>query len=75
MGNGLYKRKMMVKDAVKFAIAVDLLCWYDNREHNFPWRGTNDPYKVWLSEVMLQQTRVQTVIPYFKRWMQVFANT
>ena len=64
----------MVKDAVQTTIAVELLSWYDNREHNFPWRGTNDPYKIWLSEVMLQQTQVHTVIPYFKRWMQVFPN-
>ena len=74
MGNGLYKRTMRVKGTVQTTIAVELLSWYDNREHNFPWRGTNDPYKIWLSEVMLQQTRVQTVKPYFMRWMQVFPN-
>ena len=64
----------MMNDFVHSTIADKLLAWYDNREHNFPWRGTNDPYKIWLSEVMLQQTQVQTVIPYFKRWMQVFPN-
>ncbi|MGE5249985.1 MAG: A/G-specific adenine glycosylase, partial [Bacteroidota bacterium] len=37
-----------------------------------PWRGHPDPYAIWVSEIMLQQTRVETVIPYFERWMERF---
>jgi A/G-specific adenine glycosylase len=46
-----------------------LLAWYDQNARDLPWRKTNDPYAVWVSEVMLQQTRVETVIPYYERWM------
>lgn len=51
-----------------------LLSWYDSQEaeHNFPWRLTEDPYKIWISEIMLQQTRTDTVIPYFERFIEAF---
>ena len=39
-----------------------------------PWRGAKDPYAIWVSEIMLQQTQVQTVIPYYERWMRAFPN-
>src|SRR5690625_1011830 len=48
----------------------DLLTWYDHNKRILPWRKDKDPYKVWVSEVMLQQTRVDTVIPYFDRFMK-----
>ena len=51
-----------------------LLKWYDENVRSFPWRQTNDPYKIWLSEIMLQQTQVKTVIPYYNRWVAVFPN-
>jgi A/G-specific adenine glycosylase len=53
-------------------IAVPLLAWYDQHARRLPWRGSIDPYFVLVSEVMLQQTRVETVIPYFDCWMQRF---
>ena len=53
-------------------IAPRLLTWYRLNARKLPWRGTNDPYAVWVSEIMLQQTRVETVIPYFERWMERF---
>lgn len=53
-------------------IRQDLLCWYDGAARNLPWRGTRDPYAIWVSEVMLQQTRVETVIPYYERFLQSF---
>lgn len=53
-------------------LATPLLTWYANFARELPWRGTNDPYKVWVSEIMLQQTRVETVIPYFQQWMDKF---
>lgn len=46
--------------------------WYRSAARDLPWRRTRDPYAIWVSEVMLQQTRVATVIPYFERWMQRF---
>jgi A/G-specific adenine glycosylase len=49
---------------------ADLLRWYESVRRDLPWRRTRDPYAVWLSEVMLQQTRVETVVPYFERFMK-----
>lgn len=46
-----------------------LLAWYAKVRRDLPWRRTRDPYAVWLSETMLQQTRVETVVPYFDRFM------
>ncbi len=53
-------------------LADPLLTWYANCARELPWRGIKDPYAVWVSEIMLQQTRVDTVIPYFQRWMDKF---
>ena len=52
--------------------AERLLEWYAAHARRLPWRGHPDPYAVWVAEVMLQQTRVETVIPYFERWMARF---
>ncbi|MEO8357492.1 MAG: A/G-specific adenine glycosylase [Chloroflexota bacterium] len=49
-----------------------LLNWYRLHKRTLPWRGHPDPYAVWVSEIMLQQTRVETVIPYFEKWMHLF---
>jgi A/G-specific adenine glycosylase len=49
-----------------------LLGWYRRHGRSLPWRGHPDPYAVWVSEIMLQQTRVEAVIPYFERWMRLF---
>src|SRR6202034_2263084 len=46
-----------------------LLAWYAGARRDLPWRRTRDPYAIWLSEVMLQQTRVETVIPYYERFL------
>ena len=51
-----------------------LLTWYQQNARELPWRDHPDPYAVWISEIMLQQTRVETVIPYYQRWMQRFPN-
>ncbi len=51
------------------AISQRLLAWWDARRADLPWRRDRDPYAIWVSEVMLQQTQVATVIPYFERWM------
>ncbi len=47
-----------------------LLPWYTQHRRNLPWRQTTDPYAIWLSEIMLQQTQVDTVIPYYHRWLR-----
>jgi A/G-specific adenine glycosylase len=58
------------------SVRARLLAWYDAERRDLPWRARGgeapDPYRVWLSEVMLQQTRVETVIPYFRRWLERF---
>ena len=49
-----------------------LLAWYDANKRDLPWRRTQDPYKIWISEIMLQQTRVDTVIPYYECFLDWF---
>ncbi|MGH7327418.1 MAG: A/G-specific adenine glycosylase, partial [Polyangiaceae bacterium] len=49
-----------------------LLAWYRANKRDLPWRKTRDPYAIWLSEVMLQQTRVETVIPYYARFLDSY---
>lgn len=51
---------------------ITLLDWYDHNKRDLPWRQDHDPYHVWISEIMLQQTQVQTVIPYYERFMADF---
>ena len=51
-----------------------LLSWYDRVQRDLPWRRTKDPYRIWLSEIMLQQTRVAAVIPYYERFLERFAD-
>lgn len=48
--------------------------WFQQNRRDFPWRESPTPYKVWVSEVMLQQTRASVVIPYFLRWLEQFPN-
>ncbi|MFD1318083.1 A/G-specific adenine glycosylase [Loigolactobacillus zhaoyuanensis] len=49
-----------------------LLTWYDQEKRDLPWRQDHEPYHIWVSEIMLQQTQVQTVIPYYQRFMTTF---
>jgi len=49
-----------------------LLAWFDQHQRDLPWRHDRDPYRIWVSEVMLQQTQVATVIPYFERFLRAF---
>ncbi len=46
--------------------------WYKKNARRLPWRETRDPYKIWISEVMLQQTTVNAVIPYYEKWITIF---
>ncbi|MDZ7772047.1 MAG: A/G-specific adenine glycosylase [Balneolaceae bacterium] len=54
------------------SIRSSLLDWYDVHKREMPWRGINDPYRTWVSEVMLQQTRVDQAAPYYKRFIERF---
>ena len=50
----------------------NLLSWWDQGHADLPWRLTKDPYAIWISEIMLQQTQIATVIPYYERWLERF---
>ncbi|WP_338038588.1 A/G-specific adenine glycosylase [Neosynechococcus sphagnicola] len=54
------------------ALRQSLLTWYRQAGRELPWRSQQDPYAIWVSEIMLQQTQVKTVIPYYHRWLQQF---
>jgi A/G-specific adenine glycosylase len=56
------------------SLAERLLNWYASYARHLPWRENPDPYTVWVSEIMLQQTRIDTVVPYFQRWMDRFPD-
>jgi A/G-specific adenine glycosylase len=56
------------------ALTHSLLAWFRAERRILPWRETRTPYRVWVSETMLQQTQVATVVPYFERWMNNFPN-
>ncbi|MCA9737139.1 MAG: A/G-specific adenine glycosylase [Gemmatimonadetes bacterium] len=55
-------------------VRASLLDWYQAHRRELPWRKDSDPYAVWVSEMMLQQTQVATVIPYFERWLTLFPD-
>lgn len=58
---------------MRISLAALLLKWYDKNRRELPWRSTNpDPYKVWVSEIMLQQTQVETALPYYRRFLKTF---
>lgn len=56
------------------AMEKPLLDWYGSRARSLPWRDDPGPYRVWISEIMLQQTRVEAVKPYFERFMKAFPS-
>src|SRR6266705_1412330 len=53
-------------------LSRDLLRWFRRHRRDLPWRHTRDPYPIWVSEVMLQQTQVATVVPYFQQFLAAF---
>ncbi len=56
------------------AVEKELLPWFAQNARDLPWRKNRTPYRVWVSEIMLQQTRVDTVIDYYRRWMKAFPS-
>ncbi len=55
-------------------VRAPILRWYDANRRDLPWRRSRDPYAIWISEAMLQQTRVETVIPYWQRFLEAFPD-
>lgn len=64
--------RQSLPNSVILALRQTLLAWYADCGRDLPWRDRSDPYKIWVSEIMLQQTQVKTVIPYYDRWLQQF---
>ncbi|MGH7540301.1 MAG: A/G-specific adenine glycosylase, partial [Gemmatimonadota bacterium] len=56
------------------SLAASLLAWFDGRERDVPWRGETDPYRIWVAEVMAQQTRIETVREYYGRFVDRFPD-
>ena len=56
------------------SIRRSILSWYKKNKRDLPWRNTDDPYAIWISEVMLQQTQVKTVIPYYQRFLSTLPD-
>lgn len=70
-------KKQHLNSLDQFAIEAfqeDLIDWFKTEQRSLPWRENQDPYRVWVSEIMLQQTRVDTVIPYFNRFIELFPS-
>ncbi|HKV63811.1 MAG TPA: A/G-specific adenine glycosylase [Candidatus Acidoferrum sp.] len=64
----------MLQDRDLAAFRKQLLSWFRQFQRDLPWRRTTDPYRIWLSEIMLQQTRVTAVIPYYERFLKRFPD-
>ena len=62
----------MEQNEIYAALPGVLLPWYEKNARDLPWRHTKEPYHVWVSEIMLQQTRVEAVIGYYERFMEAF---
>src|SRR5438477_3311363 len=63
---------MMLNSKELATFRKQLLYWFRRFQRDLPWRRTRDPYRIWLSEIMLQQTRVAAVIPYYERFLTRF---
>ena len=63
---------MIINAGLLKQIPMPLLSWYDREKRVLPWRQNKDPYRVWVSEIMLQQTRVEAVIDYYNRFLKLF---
>lgn len=67
-------KPFLFNERIKEKIQTNLLQWFKENQRDLPWRKTKDPYAIWVSEIMLQQTQVQTVIPYYQRFLNTFPN-
>jgi len=67
-------RTIEAAESIGASFSPQLLQWYARRARDLPWRVDSDPYRVWVSEIMLQQTRVETVIPYYEKFLAAFPD-
>ncbi|MEO0539950.1 MAG: A/G-specific adenine glycosylase [Cyanobacteria bacterium P01_A01_bin.105] len=72
-GNAGFDRAGFDRATVE-SLRSHLLTWYQHHGRDLPWRQTRDPYAIWVSEIMLQQTQVKTVRPYYHRWLAQFPS-
>jgi A/G-specific adenine glycosylase len=70
----MHSRRFDKKKNANKRLIDALLAWFEKEKRQLPWRETRDPYRIWISEVMLQQTRVTTVIPYYQRFLEIFPD-
>ena len=68
------KKEEMTTEKLSGAITAPLLAWYRENARVLPWRGITDPYRIWVSEIMLQQTRVAAVLGYYARFLEAFPS-
>lgn len=66
------KHENLTSEMMFMEIQEPLLKWYRENARDLPWRRTNDPYRIWISEIMLQQTRVAAVLGYYARFLEAF---
>ena len=64
----------MIKEIEKIKFAKSILIWYKKHKRDLPWRKTKDPYKIWVSEIILQQTRIDQGISYYRNFIEKFPN-
>lgn len=74
MKQTLDEGKILAQSEALFGIVAPLLSWYDRNARILPWREEPTPYRVWISEIMLQQTRVEAVKPYFERFVSALPD-
>ena len=68
------KRQELTTENVLFRLPGPLLAWFRGNARDLPWRKTEDPYRIWVSEIMLQQTRVAAVLGYYARFLEAFPS-
>ncbi len=70
--SGMFRPTVPLTSSQLRKLRSQLLTWYDQHRRELPWRADTDPYRVWVSEIMLQQTRVAAVVDHYARWMKRF---
>src|ERR1017187_4721720 len=70
MSHARNNSKLETRNSKQKKLVPLLLSWFAQNARDLPWRRTREPYAIWVSEIMLQQTQVKTVIPYWERWMR-----
>jgi A/G-specific adenine glycosylase len=71
---GTFFNALLYNEMGETMIAKELISWYRENKRELPFRLNKDPYSVWVSEIMAQQTRIETMLPYYERWMKQFPD-